>query len=103
MSDTIVAAEIITTPGQASRAAKALQQLGFRVLRVDSSISVQAPEKVWESTFHISFKKQRKQRLAGIEKSSVKYALPIEGTVTIPPSLSELIADVHFVQPPEFF
>lgn len=103
MSDIIVAAEIVPLPGQAQHAAKALQQLGFRVLRIDSHVSVEAPERLWTKVFKVSFKKKNKLRYSPSQSSSIEYGVPEEEAATIPGSLRELITEVIFVQPPEFF
>ncbi|MBD0324824.1 MAG: hypothetical protein ICV68_00245 [Pyrinomonadaceae bacterium] len=103
MSDIIVSAEIVPLPERAQSAAKALQQLGFRVLRIDSHVSVEAPEKLWTKVFRVSFKKKSKPRFAPSASSSIDYGVPKEDSATIPDSLRELITEVIFVQPPEFF
>ncbi|MCA1612871.1 MAG: hypothetical protein LC800_01710 [Acidobacteria bacterium] len=102
-SNKTVAAEIVPAAGQAHSAAKALQQLGFRVLHIGSTVSVQAPERVWKDTFNVSFTKKRQQRLAISPKSSTEYAVPVDDRVEIPSALGELVAEVIFVRPPEFF
>ena len=103
MSDITIAAEIVPVPEHAQSAAKALQQLGFRVLRIDSTISVQGPEQLWDEVFNVAFAKKSKRRFAPSADTSIKYGVPKKESVTIPDSLRELITDVIFVQPPEFF
>lgn len=98
----MIAAEIVPQPNRAQSTAKALQQLGFRVLDIGSTVSVQAPAKLWEETFQVSFSRKRKERLSISPGSTTEYSAP-EGPVEIPESFRELIADVLFVQPPEFF
>jgi hypothetical protein len=102
MTDPVVAAEIVPQPDRAQSAARALQQLGFQVFHVGSTISVQAPARVWEDVFHVSFVQKREDRLAISPGSSVERAVP-QGPAQIPPSLSELISEVLFVQPPELY
>lgn len=102
MSNQNVAAEIVPQPHRAQSAAKALQELGFRVLRIDATISIQAPVQVWEDVFHVSFGQQRKDRLSTSPESSIEHA-DAPDQVQIPAPLSDLIAEVLFVQPPEFF
>lgn len=98
-----IAAEVVPRSNRAQSAAKALQQLGFRVLDIGSAtVSVQAPAELWEETFHVSFSRRRKERLSISPGSAVEYAVP-EGPVEIPAALGELIEDVLFVQPPELF
>jgi hypothetical protein len=104
MSELNIAAEIIPLPGRAPAAARALQQAGFHVLRVDeSAVSVQATEQTWKQTFDVSFTKERKERVEGVPRSSVEYAVPEGGPVRVPASLSGLVAEVLFVPPPQFF
>lgn len=73
------------------------------MFHIGTTISVQAPEKVWEETCRISFQKGQKQRLAGSEGTAMEYAAPAEEPVSIPVALQELVADVAFVEPPQFF
>jgi hypothetical protein len=103
VSDIIVAAEIVPQPEQAQIAAKALQQLGFRILRIDSHVSVEAPERIWTKVFKVSFKKETKRRFEPSASSSMEYGVPKEDAVRIPDSLRKLIAEVIFIQPPQFF
>jgi hypothetical protein len=103
MSNKTIAAEIVPTAGHAQSAAKALQELGFRILHIGSTISIQAAERVWKETFHVSFTKKRQQRLSTSPRSSIEYSVPDEGSIQIPNTLSDLVAEVIFVRPPEFF
>lgn len=103
MPNTMIAAEITPIPGRARSAAKVLQQLGFRILNIGSTISVQSSEDVWKDTFHISFIKKDKQLLSISPSSSIEYAVPNQDAIKIPVSLRELISDIVFVEPPEFF
>jgi hypothetical protein len=102
MKDLIVAAEIVPQPDQAQSAARALQQLGFQVFNAGSTISVQAPARVWEDVFHVSFVQGHENRLEISPRSSVEHAVP-QSPAQVPPKLSELIAEVLFVQPPELY
>lgn len=104
MSDITIAAEVVPVPEQAQTAAKALQQLGFRVLRVDdATVSIQGPEELWDEVFNVSFARKRKRRFAPSADTAIQYGVPKKESVSIPASLRELITDVIFVQPPEFF
>lgn len=103
MSDITIAAEVVPVPEHAQSAAKALQQLGFRVLRIDATVSVQGPEELWDKIFNVSFAKKRKRRFAPSADTSIQFGVPKKESVSIPDSLRELITDVIFVQPPEFF
>lgn len=103
MANKTVAAEITPTPGRAQSAAKALQQLGFRVLHIGHTISVQAPEQLWGEVFDVSFHTETQRRVAASPKSATEYAVPDSDSVQIPATLGELITEVSFARPPEFF
>lgn len=102
MSAKMISAEVTPFPDQATQAARALQRLGFRVLHIGRTISVQAPRSLWKSTFHVSFKPRKKtiSAEAGIE---VTYPKAQVEAVKIPSELEKLLDDVAFVEPPEFF
>lgn len=97
------AAEITPTEGKARQAALKLQHLGFRVLHVGPTISVEASEDVWRRVFAVSFRSEsRSQSVDGLERT-VEYRRPEQDAVGVPAHLDELIADIAFVQPPDFF
>jgi hypothetical protein len=75
-----VPAEVWPQPGQLRNAAAALQQLGFRVLHLGATISVDAPATVWRQVFGDSLR---------------------TGQVSIPATLHGLVDDVSFVEPPD--
>jgi len=102
MTKHIVSAEVEPISGQANQAALALQHLGFRVLHIGPTVSVQGPEALWKSTFHVSFKPMKKAigRETGTE---VTYYKPSTEEVQIPAAVQNLIARVLFVEPPEYF
>lgn len=102
MSENIVSAEIAPLPNQANRAALALQRLGFRILHIGPTISVQAPESLWVSTFNVAFESKKKTAIAEIE-SEVTYRKALVERVRIPAELQDLVAEVMFVEPPEFY
>lgn len=96
-----IPAEIEPKPGQSRAAAKALQELGFKILHLGPTISVEAPEELWRSTFEVRFANARKQQLRGVDASEVSYRRARTDTVSIPESLERLVASVAFVEPPE--
>lgn len=99
-SEGVVSAEIKPVPGKANQAALALQRLGFRILHIGATISVQAPEPLWSSTFNVSFKAATKTVLPEIDRR-VRYQ-KAEG-LRIPPELADLVEEVAFSEPPELY
>lgn len=95
-----VAAEIEYRSEKKITAARALQQRGFQLLAVGTTISVQAPAELWTSTFGVSFESRTKQVAEGTTST---YLQPATDRVDIPADLRTVIAQVLFVQPPEFF
>jgi hypothetical protein len=75
-----IPAEVWPQPGQLRAAAAALQRLGFRVLRLGTTISVDAPATVWRQVFGDSVR---------------------TGQVSIPATLQGLVRDVSLVEPPD--
>lgn len=71
-----VAAEVTPRSGQGRSAAAALQDLGFRVLHIGSTISVDAPPEVWARVFGGT-------------------------TEVVPESLRDVVTDVAFARPPD--
>lgn len=102
MQEDRIAAEIEPRPGQARAAARALQQLGFRVHQAGTTISVDAPARLWSETFGIAFERRTERAFQGIEGSEVARAHPTSEP-EIPPALAGLIAAVTLIPPPEFF
>lgn len=98
----LIAAEVTPHPGQAQQAARALQGLGFRVLHVGLTISVQAPQALWRETFGVRFTRQKKGVLneTGLSRA---YLVARPQTLRIPPELESCIAAIAFVEPPELF
>lgn len=103
MSENMISAEIQPLPSQAQQAAKALQNIGFRILHIGPTISVQAPRQLWESTFNVSFVPQRKTVMPEIERSDATYQRAVTENMRIPAQLQNVIAEVMFVEPPEFY
>ena len=102
MPQNLIPAEIEPLPNQSNQAALALQRLGFRILHIGPTISVQAPRSLWESTFNVSFKEEKKTVMAEIE-SEVTYLRAVTENLHIPEGLESLISEVMFVEPPEFY
>ncbi|MDJ0694175.1 hypothetical protein [Mastigocoleus sp. MO_188.B34] len=102
MPQNLISAEIEPLPNQANKAALALQRLGFKILHIGSTISVQAPRSLWESTFNVSFQQEKKTVIAEIG-SEVTYLRAVTDNLTIPEGLESLISEVMFVEPPEFY
>ncbi len=103
MTEDVIAAEVEPrTAERRSEAAKALQALGFRVLHVGPTISVQAPRQQWERTFKVAF--ARREATIMRELGSVRtHQAAQPDTVVIPEPLQGLIAGIAFAQPPELF
>lgn len=97
-----ISAEVTPQPGQATRAARALQRLGFRILHIGITLSVQAPASLWRSVFGVSFTRQKRtdpltgKPLPALLKARID-------ALRIPTDLEDLIEAVAFVEPPEFF
>lgn len=91
---------VLTEPGRARQAAKALAQRGFRVLHVGRSISVQAPRDAWEKTFGVAFVARSKTVQPELGRD-VSYLRAEPGSVRVPAELQELIAEIAFVEPPD--
>lgn len=96
----IVNAEIVYRAGMKTDAARAMQQLGFHILDVGDTISVRAPPELWTSTFAVRFEQRTKQVTEGVSDT---YLTPLTDQMRTPNNLDELIADVLFVEPPEYF
>jgi hypothetical protein len=104
MSRDMIGAEIVPQSGKSVEAAKALQNLGFKVLHVaNTSVSVQGSESVWRQNFPVTFQSHRKSQLPLSKGDPVSYQRPEQDPVPIPAGLNELIVSVAFVEPPEFF
>jgi hypothetical protein len=98
-----ISAEVRPAPDQARRAALALQQLGFRILHIGATVSVEGPKSLWESTFNVSFEEHKKKTIAGVEESGVTFHRALVDDMRVPSELGELIAEVAFAEPPEFY
>ena len=102
MPKNLIPAEIEPLPNQANQAALVLQRLGFQILHIGPTISVQAQRSLWESSFNVSFKEEKKTVMAEIE-SEVIYLRAVTDNLLIPEELESLISEVMFVEPPEFY
>ncbi|MCM1982452.1 hypothetical protein [Lyngbya confervoides] len=102
MPQNLISAEVEPLPNQTNQAALALQRLGFRILHIGPSISVQAPRSLWESTFNVSFEQQKKTVMPEIGRE-VTYLRAITDRLVIPEGLKSLISAVMFAEPPEFY
>lgn len=102
MPQNVVSAEIEPFPSQANQAALALQRLGFRILHIGSTISVQAPRPLWESIFNVSFEKQ-KRTVMPETGHEVTYLKALTDHLVIPEGLRGLVSEVMFAEPPEFY
>jgi hypothetical protein len=89
--------------GQANDAAKRLQDMGFRILHIGGSISVEAPAPLWERTFGVTFRQRTTRRLPAVAGSAVTYQEPVSQSVTVPAELRDVVTGVAFARPPEFF
>lgn len=98
-----VPAEIMLVQDNTNAAALVLQNLGFRILHIGTTISVEGPETLWESVFNVSFVTRKKQIFPGIEGGDASYRKAITDSLEIPLKLRQYISGVAFVEPPEFF
>lgn len=104
MADNRISAETKPKPNQANRAALVLQRLGFHILHIGPTVSVQGPQAAWESTFNVSFEAQKKTVVAGLEKGGeITYQRAMTDNMRIPTELQDLIDDIMFMEPPELF
>jgi hypothetical protein len=102
MTADVISGEIKPCANQAARAAKTLQQIGFRVLHIGPTISVQGAQRLWEATFSMRFRSARKRTSAEAGSESV-YPSPGHDPVAIPKQFQGLIESIAIVEPPEWF
>jgi hypothetical protein len=103
MGTNIVSAEVTAREGRSRDAALRLQQIGFRVLHIGhTSISVEGPVGLWESTFGVQLRAHAQRGAKQRPTTNVQFYEPT-GPVTVPAVLSDLVEEVAFVQPPELF
>jgi hypothetical protein len=103
MQENLISAEIEPFPKQANVAASMLQRLGFRILHIGTTISVQGPESLWVSVFNVTFETRKKTIMAEIKGGEVTYRKAVTENLKIPLDLQQLIAGVMFAEPPEFY
>jgi hypothetical protein len=102
MPEKVIAGEIEACANQSARAAQALQQAGFRVLHIGPTISVEGAQSLWESTFSLRFKLQRKQ-ISAETGAEATYLRPLREPIPIPIKFQGLIQSVAIAEPPEWF
>jgi hypothetical protein len=102
MPGKVIPGEIEPCADQGVRAAKMLQQLGFRVLHLGPTISVQAAQALWEKTFDMRFRIRRK-RISIESGAEAIYPQPQPESVSIPARFQGLIHSIAIVEPPEWF
>ena len=90
-------------PNQANHAARALQGLGFGILHIVPTLSVQGPKSLWESTFKISFILQKKTAVSEVEGGEVPFQKALIKDLLIPTNLQNLIVSVMFMEPLEYY
>ena len=103
MAENIISAEVKPTQGKSQQAALALQRLGLRVLHIGPTISVEGRQSIWEAQFHVTFETRKKPVMQEIPEREVTYQKAMTESLSLPSELEGLIADVMFVEPPEFF
>jgi hypothetical protein len=103
MSENIIAAEVLPLLKQSHKAVVALENLGFRILHIGQTISVEAPESLWRAIFNISFIKQQKIVMPEVGIENMTYLEAVMHDFQIPAQMQDLIADVMFVEPPELY
>lgn len=103
VTEPTISAEVEPRPGMAQAAAKALQEHGFRILHIGGTISVEAPQSLWEATFNVSFETHTKRRMAEVQETEITYQKAVTEAMRIPETLQKHIAAVLFAEPPELF
>lgn len=102
-SDRIVSAEVEAVEGFNNDAALRLQKLGFKVLHIGPTISVQAPRALWESVFHVTFEVIRGSATQTNQGGDTSYLKASKEGMRLPEEAEGLVSDVMFVEPPEMF
>ncbi len=99
----MISAEVEPVQGKARKAASRLQDLGFTVLHVGPTISVEGPESLWESAFNVSFEPTQKTTIRQIDETEVTYQKALTDEMRPPETLQDLVEEVTFPEPPEFY
>jgi hypothetical protein len=102
MPGKVISGEIEPCTDQGVRAAMTLQQLGFRVLHIGPTISVQAAQELWEKTFGMRFHFRRKRTSTETGAEAI-HPQPQPDPVSIPARFQGLIHSIAIVEPPEWF
>jgi hypothetical protein len=103
MRENIIPAEVLPLPKQTQQAVRTLENLGFRILYIGQTISVEAPESLWEAIFNISFIDRQKTVMPEIGIKDVTYSEAVMDNFQIPAQMQDLIAEVMFVEPPQLY
>lgn len=101
--DHMISAELMPVSREAIEAARKLQRLGFQILSLGETISVQGPKSLWTSTFHVRFEEQSRAASGGLLEQTETYQKALKSTLRIPPELRGLIEFIEFIEPPELF
>ena len=100
--DVIVSAEIEPVPDQGTHAAAAMQNLGFRVLHIGTTVSVEGPRALWESEFKVRFEPAEATVIREVGQKA-RFLRANSESIHLPEQLDGLVRDVMFVEPPEFY
>jgi len=99
----VVSAHVEPQAEMAVKAAKKLEELGFRVRGIGGMVAVEAPAHVWREVFGVEFEQAERRPLQEIPEHAVPFLRPKTSDVTIPSELRELVRAVYFAEPPTFF
>lgn len=102
MSQSPISAEIEPLPNQSNQAALALQRLGFRILHIGPTISVEGSRSLWEATFNVTFEEAQKTVMPEIDQQVI-YLRAVTDDLVIPENLTSVVSEVIFVEPPDFY
>ena len=100
--DVIVSAEIEPVPDHGTHAAAAMQNLGFRVLHIGTTVSVEGPRALWESEFKVRFEPAEATLIREVGQKA-RFLRANSESIHLPKQLDGLVSDVVFVEPPEFY
>ena len=89
MGEISIPAEITPFPKQGKRAALALQRLGFRILHLGPTISVQGSQSLWASIFKVSFEPQEIGPVSSVEEWKDTYQKALVEQMRIPRKLQK--------------
>jgi hypothetical protein len=99
-----IPAEVFVVVGREREAGLALQRLGFRVLHVGTTISVEATADLWESIFKVRFQQQRMRQMPDLlPDRETAFRRADTAGLRIPDELQGLVTEVNFPKPPELF